>query len=229
MPRIEISERGSAPGESSASGRAPDAKTLAVASYRTLGALAIIVAIGYQVGKGVGEADFSVTDFFSYFTELSNLFAAAVLIGGALLRNRPATKRAELLRGASVLYMLTTGIVFAALLSGKHVPIPWVNTIVHQVMPVVVAIDWLVVPPAVAIELTDALWWLGFPLVYLIYTLIRGPIVHWYPYPFIDPRRHGYLTVAGNCLGIALGQILLIAVITWTARRLGEHREAQRR
>lgn len=230
MPQIETSERGSSPRESSASGRAPGAKTLAVASYRTLGALAIIVAISYEVGKGLGEADFSVTDFFSYFTELSNLFAAAVLIGGVLLRNRPATKRAELLRGASVLYMLTTGIVFAVLLSGKHVSIPWVNTIVHQVMPVAVAIDWLIVPPAVAIELTDALWWLGFPLVYLIYTLIRGPIVHWYPYAFLDPRRlGGYLTVAGNCLGIAVGQILLIAVITWTARRLGEHGEAQRR
>jgi hypothetical protein len=217
MPPIEISEQGP---PRRASDRAPGAKTLAIASYRTLGALAIIVAIGYEVGKGLGEAGFSVTDFFSYFTELSNLFAAAVLIGGVVLRNRPATKRAELLRGASVLYMLTTGIVFAALLSGKHVPIPWVNTIVHQIMPAVVAIDWLVDPPAVAIELTDALWWLSFPLVYLIYTLIRGPIVRWYPYPFIDPEsRGGYLKVAVSSAGIAVGQTLMIAVIAAIADR----------
>jgi hypothetical protein len=201
-------------------------REILVASYRTVGAIAILVAISYQVITGLEHAGFSVTDYFSYFTVLSNLFAASMLLYGAWRVGKPRSERTELLRGASVLYMLTTGIVFAVLLSGKHVSIPWVNTIVHQVMPAVVALDWLVDPPHKPIELPRALWWLGFPLVYLIYTLIRGAIVNWYPYPFIDPRGHsGYLKVTGNCLGIAVGQILLIALITWTARQLGERGE----
>ena len=31
-----------------------------------------------------------------------------------------------------------------------------------------------------------------YPVVYLAVTLIRGPIVHWYPYPFVDVITHGY-------------------------------------
>jgi len=41
------------------------------------------------------------------------------------------------------------------------------------------------------------------PLVWLAYTLIRGAVVGWYPYPFVDVSVHGYLYVAGACVAVA--------------------------
>jgi hypothetical protein len=51
-----------------------------------------------------------------------------------------------------------------------------VNTVVHQVMPVVIVLDWLFVPPVRPLPVRRVLWWLVFPLLYLAYTMIRGPL-----------------------------------------------------
>jgi hypothetical protein len=192
----------------------------AIRAYRALAALAVLVAISYQVGKGLEHVGFSATDYFSYFTELSNLFAASIFLYGAI---RPATTRSsgmELLRGAAVVYMLTTGIVYAVLLSGHSVSYPWVNTVLHRVMPVAVALDWVIDPPRVRLRLSQTILWMSFPFVYVTYTLIRGAIVNWYPYFFVDPRRHGgYLLVAGDCVAVTVGIVALVVATTWVGNR----------
>jgi hypothetical protein len=198
-----------------------DRPSVLPALLRAAMAIAIVVAVAYQVGKDVGQAGFSVTDYFSYFTELSNLFAAAVLLCCALPRAE-RSRTVEMLRGASVTYMLTTGIVYAVLLSG-HAQYPWVNTIVHRVSPVFVALDWIADPPRVRLELRRTIVWLAFPIVYIVYTLIRGAIVDWYPYFFVNPHHHGgYLFVAGGTIGVGAGIIALIAATTWVGNRRSE-------
>jgi hypothetical protein len=205
-------------------------RAAAIRSYRLLAALAVLVAISYQVGKGLEHGGFSLTDYFSYFTELSNLFAAAIFLYGAV---RPVGQRSptvELLRGAAVVYMLTTGIVYAVLLSGQDMTYPWVNTIVHRIMPVAVALDWLIDPPRVRLELRQTILWMSFPLVYVAYTLTRGAIVNWYPYFFVNPNRHGgYLLVTGDCIAISLGIVVLVAatmqVGNWRFGVISQHRD----
>jgi hypothetical protein len=194
-----------------------------IRTYRAVGALAILTAIGYQLGHGLGGRHWSTTDYFSYFTILSNLFAAGVLLAGALRGNRRQSMTFELLRGAAVMYMLTTGIVYAVLLSGQSVSTPWVNTIVHQVMPVVVALDWAIEPPRIRLPVRSTLRWLSFPVLFITYTLIRGAIVDWYPYFFVNPDHSGgYLAVVGGCLAIGVGMIGLILAITWVGNRRGQ-------
>lgn len=186
---------------------------------RGLLALAALTAISYDVAAGSGVSD---ADYFSYFTVLSNLFASATLLYGAL---RPARERSgtiEMFRGAAVVYILTTGIVYLLLLSGHAPAYPWVNAILHYLMPVAVTLDWLLDPPHVRLDAarTVALW-MAFPLLYIIYTLARGAIVSWYPYLFVNPHRSGgYLLVAGDCLAVGIGIIALIATTTWA----GNHR-----
>jgi hypothetical protein len=192
----------------------------AIRTYRTIGAVAIFVAIGYEQAHGLGEGGWSTTDYFSYFTNLSNLFAACVLLAGARRGAGARSPTFELLRGAAVMYMLTTGIVYAVLLSGHSVSTPWTNAIVHQVMPVVVALDWAIDPPRTRLELRSTLSWLIFPVLYIAYTLVRGAIVDWYPYFFVNPDHpHGYLRVAGGCLAIGAGMVGLIVAITWLGNR----------
>ena len=59
--------------------------------------------------------------------------------------------------------------------------------VLHRLMPVVMALDWLLAPPSRRLAFRQCLWWMIYPLLYLVYSLIRGPIVDWYPYPFLDP------------------------------------------
>lgn len=79
--------------------------------------------------------------------------------------------------------------------------------------------DWLYVEPRSPIPRRSAFAWLGFPVVYLGYTLVRGAVENWYPYPFVDPRPHGYLPVAIQCSLIAFGAAALALGICWLGNR----------
>ena len=185
---------------------------------RALLAPAALTAIGYDVAAGPGVSD---ADYFSYFTVLSNLFAAAILLHGALRPERENSRTVELLRGAAVVYILTTGIVYLILLSGHAPSYPWVNAILHYVMPVAVTFDWLFDPPRARLDpARTVVLWMAFPVLYILYTLARGAIVDWYPYFFVNPHRGGgYLVVAGDCLGVGIGIIALILATTWAGNR----------
>ena len=51
--------------------------------------------------------------------------------------------------------------------------------------------------------------WLGYPLAYLAFALVRGAIVHKYPYPFIDAGELGYLGVTISALGFTVAFFVL--------------------
>lgn len=190
----------------------------AVRVGRALLALAALVAVGYEAAAGPGVSD---SDYFSYFTVLSNLFAAAMLLHGALFVTRRRSRRTELLRAASVVYILTTGIVYAVLLSGHSPAYPWANAILHYLMPVAVTLDWLADPPGVRLErVGPVISLMIFPLAYVVYTLVRGAIVNWYPYFFVNPHRGGgYLVVAADCLAVGAGIAALVLTTMWAGNR----------
>jgi hypothetical protein len=185
---------------------------------RAVVALAALTAVGYDVAAGPGVSD---ADYFSYFTVLSNLFAAAMLMHGALRPVGEPSRAVELLRGAAVVYILTTGIVYLLLLSGRAPAYPWVNAILHYLMPVAVALDWLLHPPRVRLRPPQTVvLWMAFPLLYVLYTLARGAVVGWYPYFFVNPHRSGgYLLVVGDCLAVGIGIVALVATTTWAGNR----------
>ncbi|MFJ9690935.1 Pr6Pr family membrane protein [Kitasatospora sp. NPDC101183] len=153
-----------------------------------------------------------VVNYFSYFTNLSNLAAIAVLgYGGwAGLTGRSPVPGA--VRGAVVLYLAITGLVYGTLLLTYPdlQVIPWVNDVVHRAMPLVLLADWLIDPPQRRVRPAAVLGWLAFPLLYLVYSLLRGHAVDWYPYPFLDPALHGgYRRVAGACVLLAAAFLLI--------------------
>ncbi len=198
-------------------------RAVLVRTYRAAFGLLALIAMGYEIGHLGGRPNWSTGNYFSFFTILSNIFAAGILLAGATCYSRATPDGFDLLRGAATVYILTTGIVYALLLSGGKVAIPWVNTVEHQVMPIIVPLDWLLNPPAHRIEFRRGLEWVGFPLVYVAYTLVRGALrhPHWYPYPFLDPDKSGgYLRVAGNSVAIGLGILALIALVRLVGNRL---------
>jgi hypothetical protein len=124
-----------------------------------------------------------------------------------------------MLRGASTLNMILVGVLFTLLLSGiedaEFTAVPWDNIVLHYMMPIVVAVDWFIDTPEVRIPFKQALAWLLFPMAYLIYSLIRGHVVSWYPYPFLDPSNHGYISVATVSVALALAA----AGLAWVLAR----------
>ncbi|MDQ6771518.1 MAG: Pr6Pr family membrane protein [Candidatus Dormibacteraeota bacterium] len=197
-----------------------------VAAYRVVFALLAIVAIVTQAVSLANLNAFRPGNFFSFFTILSNLIAIVVfLVGAARWRSR-RSDRFDLVRGAAVVYMTITGIVYFFLLSGIEVDtsVPWVNAVVHQVMPIVVVADWLIDPPVARLTQRQGLLWLCFPAAWTVYTLIRGPIAHWYPYPFLNPANGGYGVVLLYCLGILILFVVVCAAAVAVANALGGRR-----
>jgi peptidoglycan-N-acetylglucosamine deacetylase len=190
--------------------------------YRLLFALLVIAAVAWQLSERAFGPGFSFVNFFSFFTILSNIFIAVMFLSSVWIGRR--SRVVTTLRGAATLYMVITGIVYAVLLApleaGGGLTLPWVNTVLHQIMPVVALLDWLLVPPAQKIKKGMLVSWLIFPVAYLAYSLVRGHFIDWYPYPFLNPVSQGYLPVTGYCLGIAIGFVVLGVLLAWTGNHM---------
>jgi hypothetical protein len=195
---------------------------------RLLLAAAASVAISYQFATLTSEVPaFSPANFYSFFTIQTNLFAIAMLGLVVIVRPPERTVLFDAVRGAVTLYITITGVVFALLLSGLQesldTHIAWVDFTVHKLMPVVLVADWLIDPPRHRLSFRTGLAWLLYPLVYLVYTLIRGAQADWYPYPFLDVSRHGYGGVLLSCavmlVGFVAAALGFVAAGNWRAGR----------
>lgn len=181
--------------------------------------IATIAALAHQFVAGEDAPTFDAVNFFSYFTVLSNV-GAVVLMGALALR--PALVGHEpfvVYRGAITLYMTITGIVYNVLLAPAQADVStnleWVNLVVHVIGPIVVVADWFIdrspIKPTVG---QTATWWI-FPSVYLLYTMVRGPMADWYPYPFLDPDLKSVGSIVLYCIAIVVAFIAISFVLRW--------------
>jgi hypothetical protein len=199
-----------------------DVLRLAVAG----GALA---AITYQIASLEDHGVFRAANFFSFFTIQTNLLAIGLLAACVLVRRSDRGPGFDAVRGAITLYITITGVVFALLLSGLQeelqTHVAWVDFVVHRLMPVVVLADWLLDPPRHRIAPRVALLWLVYPLAYFVYSLIRGEVVDWYPYPFLDASELGYGGVLWRVALISAGVVAAALAVAEIGNRLGRRRD----
>jgi hypothetical protein len=186
-----------------------------------------------------------VTNFFSFFTIQSNLATAVVLAIAAIwaLRRRYDTAREPwgiaLALTCVTTYMVVTGIVYNTLLRGVEVSegatLGWSNEIVHVIGPILVVLDWLFAPGRRKLDWVHIWVIVVFPIVWAVYTMIRGPFVDdptqavlnpdyaggWYPYPFLNPDTspQGYVSVAFYVVLIAAVIGGVGAAVIWVSRR----------
>jgi hypothetical protein len=179
-----------------------------------------VVAAGVIIAAIVGQLVYSLdvvpdvahflVNFFSYFTILSNALAAIALLVGAYfsftVRRDPPWFNLSL--AAIVTYMATTGVVYNLLLRSITLEqgrtLAWSNEVLHLIAPIYIVLVWILSPGKSPLG-WSALWAIvAFPIAWAVYTMIRGPLVGWYPYPFLDPSQPGgYGAVAVYVLGIA--------------------------
>lgn len=170
----------------------------------------IAVALVSQLFIGMSGSNLSVVNFFSYFTVLSNTSAVVLLVLLAARPGRDDSLGFATFRGAVTVYMSVTGLVYAVILAPNLADVgvsePWIDWAIHIIGPLAIALDWMFFRPPVRFPRRTLPVWLTFPAVYLAYSLIRGPVVDWYPYPFLDPvESNGYG-------GVALWSLVVLVV-----------------
>ncbi len=174
--------------------------------------------LGTTVSTAVAE---QVRRYFSYFTIQSNLLVAVSAF--LLLRGRTSTRLFRVARLASLVGITVTGVVaFVAL-----PPSPDYSTLnlvcdrlLHIVVPLLTVAGWLAFGPRGFVRSSDILPALAWPVLWLIATLGLGPVVGWYPYPFIDVSVLGLGRVLLICAVLALVFFLLAGLAWWGDRRL---------
>ena len=160
----------------------------------------------------------------SYFTNLTNILI--VVMAWALLRGRGRLAgffAAPSVQAACSLYILFVGLAFWFVLGGpQDVEAWWLwipEATAHTLSPLLGVVWWARYVPWGALRPVQQVVWLGSPIGYPAYWLVRGPIVGEYPYFFIDVGELGYAGVA-VWTGILVAGFLVLGLVMWGIDRL---------
>ena len=165
-----------------------------------------------------------VITYFSFFTILTNLLVALVFTAVAV---PPAAGWVQFfsspsVQGGTAVYIAIVGIVYQFLLRQLWNPQGaqlLCDMLLHAVFPLGYVVYWLVFAPRTGLRWMDAVVWLVYPGVYLVYVLVRGAVSGLYPYPFVDVNVLGYAGVlarAAVLMAVFLGMgFLILAVSRW--------------
>ena len=181
-----------------------------IGAFRLLLAAATVVAIVATAADVLSRGPINVFNFFGYFTIQSNILLTVTMTLAGLhgLRAVDQPRWLEFARGLTTTNIVIVGIVYATLLAplgaAGGVPVPWANTILHVVTPVLAALGWLLIGDRKRLPLSRLWLVLIYPATWLTVVLIRGATDGWVPYPFLDPDL-GYGRIALTVVVIALG------------------------
>ncbi len=147
--------------------------------------------------------------FFSFFTILTNLLVAIYFTLSLIKKenrvlsiiNKPGTLTAV------TVYITIVGLVYQILL--RHVWDPKgmqrvIDELLHSAIPILVTIFWYLYEEKKSIAYKQILKWLIYPLIYLLFILIRGEFSNFYPYPFVNITNLGLKQVLINSAGLIL-------------------------
>ncbi len=160
---------------------------------------------------GIGTRLVQTVSFFTIQSNLLVLIVAATLVidpqrDGRLWR---------VIRLDALLGITVTGLVFDLILIHYVHPTGWqlAATIgFHYIAPWATLLGWLLFGPRPRIDRTTIAWSLIWPVAWIVYTFVRGALVDWYPYPFLDVDEIGLAVALRNTLFVLAVAAVLLAV-----------------
>ena len=163
--------------------------------------------------------------FFSFFTILTNVLAAATLLVPLMAPHSAAGRflARPTVRTAVTGYIIMVGVIYYLLLRDLSQRQGWpmfFEYMLHYVTPPLFVIDWLAFVDKRALDWRIGVSALGFPLAYLVWTVIHGAATGWYPYPFIDAADLGYPRALLNTAGLVLVFVALEVALVGIGRLL---------
>jgi hypothetical protein len=168
---------------------------------RVITGVALIGSVAWQVTDRLANNNFRPGEYFAYFSIVTAIIAGFFLVttGFGLSFNQEDPKSIEIAKLSLTVSMIIVGVVYHALLAGAAGDVRdgdyvWPvlpNEVIHTYGPIVIAVEYLLSHKAFRLKLRAALWVAVFPLVWLVFSVIRGLISGWWPYWFINPNDPG--------------------------------------
>lgn len=173
--------------------------------FALIGWFAVIAQYFLMVENRVASITETTIRFFSFFTILTNTLVAVYFTLVALDKTKtyPRIAKPGLLTSITI-YITMVGLVYQVALRQIWQPEGLqmvVNEILHSVTPILVIVYWYLYESIKPIKYAQIFNWAAYPLVYLVYILIRGKFSGFYPYPFVDVNT------------LELNQVLINAVV----------------
>jgi hypothetical protein len=188
----------------------------------------IVLASAASQGISTGMA---LGNFLSYFTILTNALIAVSLTLGLLAPTAPVSWFFE---RPAVQTSITGCIISVSLI--YHVALAkawnpqglqwWTNFLLHDLVPAAYVLHWLFFVPKGTLLWRQPLLWMIYPLVYLMFMLVRGSLTGFYPYPFVDVTWHGYTQVVRNLVFLVVGFALEFYVLVAVDKYMGKNFDA---
>lgn len=166
----------------------------------------------------IAQAVMRNANYFSFFTIQTNILVAlAALVPVVAPRSTPGRFfDSPPVRTAIANYIIVVGVVYHILLAPLWKP-EGLNLlsliILHYVTPALFVADWLLFNEKGGMRWTGAFRVLAYPAVYATWTLARGALTGWYPYPFIDVAELGYAVALMNMAALAAAFVVLQLVL----------------
>lgn len=198
---------------------------------RLAAGILLAAVIAYQITDLAIGGGLVPYQYFSFFTVDSTFVEIAVLVVGgvsALRRDADGTRLTALAMSV-VPYAIVVTLVYNLLLRGapttQYLGQDWHNEVVHVAAPIYLALDWFVLRlfdagrPRLRFRAIGVMF--VFPVLWFVFTMIRGAIIGYYPYPFLDVAKSGLGTVVGYTVGLFLlmGLLAVAAIAVTRARR----------
>jgi hypothetical protein len=194
-----------------------------VGTARLAAAVILSIALVFQITEKVINNDMIPQEYFSYFTIQWTMICIVVLaVGGLLALRHPVdTALYTTIRMSTLAYAVVTAVVYNVLLRGipdeGFVVTPWPGEIMHVWVPIFFVVDWLFSPGRPALPWKAIGIAIIYPIAWVTFTLVRGAIDGWFPYPFLEPET-GFLSVATYVVAISAFVIGLAALAIWYSR-----------
>ncbi len=194
---------------------------------RLVAAVVGICALAAHLVYSLGSGGSALPNFFSYFTMQSAILAVLLWAIGGVLALRRATDP-EWLASCRLLvttYQVVSGIVYTIIVlesvsRGLSIQVPPSSQVLHYWMPAFALLDWLGSPGRGHIRWRSLRTVLVFPLVWGGYTLVRGSMVGWYPYFFLDPFQVSWPWEFTGYCAIVLAFIVGVGALLVAASRV---------
>jgi len=203
----------------------------------------IVVFDGYSLADNCGMLKGKYDpDFPNYYTNLSNvatwLYFVLLLAGHWSSEGLYRWLTRPVVAMTVMLAILVTNLVYHFLLSGEinrnwaagtgWNPYRVSNLTLHYGVPLATLLYWVLFADKAGLRYTDALIWLIFPLLFVIYSMLHGYYGHYrfgggehYPYGFMDIDKQGKGPAIRNIIIVACGFYVLGLLAVFIGHMLG--------
>ncbi|MBD5787178.1 Pr6Pr family membrane protein [Cellulosimicrobium terreum] len=181
----------------------------------------LVIAITGGPGTAPTHAE-RVVRLFSYFTIQSNVLVGLVAVLLAVDPRRDG-RVFRVARLDALLCIAVTGIVYNTVLRGIQdlsAAGQVSNLLLHVLSPLLAVAAWGLVGPRPRVSPATVWWSVAYPLAWIAYTFVRGAVVGWYPYPFLDVAAIGLGRAVVNTVVVAVVFVALAWLVRAVDRRL---------